>query len=142
MGETNKIYIGGASADMVRVSTQMALARERGLEVTYDWPEKIRADGGVANEGHDGFERYRLAKECLQGVRDAYFVWLMGDGVQTIGMWVELGYALALRKPVVLSGGFGDATIFGALTEEFRTHHEALNYIVGEVFPCGLRWLR
>lgn len=101
------VYIAGASAELERCERAVAAARERGLHVTHDWTVSVRANlaAGVRDVDLPSDTVARHAYEDLTGVRDARVVVLLvpAPHVASTGCWVELGYALAIGRRVVLS---------------------------------------
>jgi nucleoside 2-deoxyribosyltransferase len=91
-----KIYVASKWEEKDRVQELMALLREAGHEITYDWTQC-----GTYNRTQ--------AIHDLRGVADAdVFVGVFEKDVPYAGALVELGIALALGKPIYI---FGDAPV-------------------------------
>lgn len=111
-----RIYIAGASKEPERVRAAMAAARFGGFDITLDWLAAIQ-NAGAANEGLDDAERRRYAFEDCAAVRAADVVWLLAPENASTGAWVELGFAIALGKRIVVSGPARTRCIFAALAD-------------------------
>jgi nucleoside 2-deoxyribosyltransferase len=123
-----RVYVAGASKEMPRVEAAIAAVRYAGGEITEDWPAAIRA-AGAANEGLTQAQRTEAAVADLRGVETADVVWLMVPEAQTAGAWVEMGYAIALGRRVIVSP-VANRCIFGALCEEYATDEDAMREVV------------
>lgn len=95
-----KIYVACSSREIDRAERAMASIRAAGGEVTFDWTADVRTYGSKAPDATTGM---RCATADLAGVETANVV-LVLDGEYSYGRIVEHGAALALRKPVVVSG--------------------------------------
>jgi nucleoside 2-deoxyribosyltransferase len=61
----------------------------------------------------------------LEGVLWADYLWVLAQD-HGVGTWVEMGYALALSKPVIVTGPF--RTIFSKLAAEWPAHEDGLRF--------------
>lgn len=101
-----KVYLAGSSTGTNRTAVKMAMAGLRGvagIEVTHDWIasiERVEAEQGL-DVGLDRDFRRECAEADLRGVRDADIVWVLIPSEGGAGLWIELGYALALRDTFV-----------------------------------------
>lgn len=97
-----KIYVAGAWSDRANVSmVAEEIAAEAGCVITFRWWEKGPSESTP--------ERHRRSylRECgvldLNGVADAdAVVFVYHD--DTRGAWLEMGYAIALLKPIFVLG--------------------------------------
>lgn len=112
------VYIAGASAEAERCRYWMDRARNAGVDLSLDWLLMIEEKG--ANEDLDEPDRKPAASECLDAIDFATIVWVLAPEreTQSIGPWVEMGYALATHKRVIVSGDT-KRSIFCALADEF-----------------------
>lgn len=108
---TLRIYVAGASSEIERAERVIHFALGAGLVVTEDWPKVMRSQAGPDSTLHASALR-PILQRCLDGVMaaDALLLLLPNTGHATVGMWADLGYALALRDhgiraPIVASRG-------------------------------------
>jgi hypothetical protein len=116
-------YVAGASSEVLRCERFISMVRELGIEVTHDWPEDLRT-ARVEPEAVDVY----LSPRCLAGIAAADLVVVLAPlsaGV-TAGAWVEMGAALALRKPVLLIAAKTGPITFEALTHRIGATRPAL----------------
>jgi nucleoside 2-deoxyribosyltransferase len=104
MSRRFKVYVAASSKQMDRASQAMAQLRAAGHEVVHDWPAIIEARGVANPLDATQDERWDWAIDDLQGVKRADVLWLLVPNEEGAGAFVELGYALALGKPVIASG--------------------------------------
>lgn len=95
-----RIYVACSSRDIERAERAISAIRAAGGEVTFDWTVDVRRYGSNAPNRETGL---RCATADLEGVATADVV-IVIDGEYSYGRIVEHGAALALRKPVVVSG--------------------------------------
>jgi hypothetical protein len=135
--------------DLVR--PMMKRLRDAGHTITCDWTEHAGADPTATRRGESELSlevQQKHARADLKGVRTADLVWGLGTDLGGTGMWVELGFAMALRETdrahecardpkrvppfpdIVYSGP--PRTIFTSLPGQktFADHDEALAYIL------------
>ena len=123
------VYVAGGAAEritIVRPLIDRLLAA--GVVITHDWTRCEGWDMPALNAVH----RQRFAQRDLDGVRRAGLVWYVAPVTKSEGSAAELGAALALRIPVVVSGP-ADALgrIFPALAGvHFRAHGDALAAVI------------
>jgi hypothetical protein len=100
------VYIAASSREADRVRRAQAMVQERGWTLTLDWLSEIEANlvRGVRDMELSLDEQRRHAQADLDAIRRADAVWLLAPAEPTKGAWVELGYALARSRPVVVSG--------------------------------------
>lgn len=114
-------YLAGASAepDITVVERYMALLREAGHVITFDWTKAVRAVGNGSPPDKD--VRSSAAITDLQGVERCQIFWLLQPSNQSTGAWVELGHALAFKKvrsllgtkrPIIIVSGATERCIF------------------------------
>lgn len=129
-----KIYIAGASSELVRARAVMDWVRAHPrFELVRDWVKDIeheRVQGGRADSQLKRYEQEHYARANLGAVAESDVLWLLSpsEGVHTTGTWVELGaalvtghmrQALGLSKTVVLiSGPTSTHFLFNSLADE------------------------
>jgi hypothetical protein len=90
-----KIYVAGASSERARVRVFMERSIALGCTITHDWTPVVERFGSCGEAlSHD---QLRAEAMCdLRGIRDAEAVVVLAPchEAQTIGAWIELGYAL------------------------------------------------
>ncbi len=101
-----KVYVAASSLQMDRARDVMAQLRAAGHEVVHDWCSIIEARGVANPSDSTQDERWDWAIDDLQGVKRADVLWLLVPAEEGAGAFVELGYALALGKPVIASGAY------------------------------------
>jgi len=123
------VYVAGSSAKRERARFFMDQIKVHpGMRVTYDWVGDVDASKakGVDDFQLSDVERARYANADLDGVAASdVFVLLAEERPTGRGMWVELGFVLALNEQgkdyghdqitVIVSGG-GRRSIFTAPT--------------------------
>ena len=135
-----RIYLAGASKEIALCEGYRDRLKAAGHEITEDWMVAIRgavaADSVLPKE-----ERARCARMDLAGVSLADIFWLVVPEGTSLGVWVELGYALAFKKQYRYSGGLGVEeplvvvsgpwrSIFQDLADRtFATHEEAFAFL-------------
>lgn len=101
-----RVYVAGSSHELSRVHLAMAAVRTFGHVVTHDWTIPIEAVRAMGIEEHDtGPDNARSYAEAdLLGIERSDVVWMLAPTTPTVGFWVELGYAIRARQPIVISG--------------------------------------
>lgn len=94
-----RIYVSGPSRDIERCERAIALCRELGAEITYDWTVGFQ-DALRRNDPDDHVAR---ALADLDGIRAADVMILLDSDSTSPGRWVEAGGALILCTPVIAS---------------------------------------
>lgn len=98
---TTKIYLGGPSAYADSISELASKVNTFGLEVTHRWWQEVLEAESSGVAPNDPALPMMVALNCLAGVGAAdVFVGVIAS--KGVGVWVELGYAIALGKPVLL----------------------------------------
>lgn len=140
VSHSRSIYLAGASAEVGLCERYRDRLREAGFTITHDWMADVRAHEAV---GLGEWElplnvRRASAMECLVGVEQAGIVWVLLPKGQSIGAWVELGYALSRATSglapdlkLVVSGGW--RSIFGDLAVHYAFHEAAFAAITGDL---------
>ena len=115
------VYVAGASADLARARAAMAWVRGQGWQVTHDWVPSIEESvaSGVRDADMDVVDQRVHARADLSGVAKARVLWALVPirGVSTIGMWVEMGYAMGRGVWVVASGLTASHYLFTSLAD-------------------------
>ena len=115
----SKIYVAGAVREVERVRKVISYLRSLGHEITFDWTVGLEAQTTPESEMPDEYAR-KLAWRCLDGVDDADVVVVcVPEHLPTRGTWVELGYAVAQKKGIVVLGVAGRSSIFTRLGHAF-----------------------
>jgi hypothetical protein len=98
------VYVAGPSREIGRCEQVMARIRASGVRITHDWAAAVRRIEGLGTAISDP-EQEQEAISDLAGVAsaDALVVLAPQNGIS--GCWVEMGAALALCRPVILSLG-------------------------------------
>jgi nucleoside 2-deoxyribosyltransferase len=123
-----RVYVAGSSGQIERAKSAIAALRERGHIVTHDWPVLVERVGSANPPDASSADRTDWATDDLKGVHDADVFWLLMPSTDGFGAAVELGYALAHGRPVVVSGGTPSRSIFTELaTWMFDRDDQALD---------------
>lgn len=111
-----RLYLASALPNRDRVR-EVAARRGDGVEIVSTWHD--RDDATVEGEAQlDRHERVALAEACLAEIDSAdAVVWLHGHAEGRVGAAVEVGYALARGKRLLLLSldGAQAPSVFGAL---------------------------
>ena len=94
-----KIYIAAKYQMKNRFRKYAELLEENGHAITSSW--LYRPDVTTMYEG----KMAEYASNDLIGIQMADLVVVMDTGTETGGYWVELGYALAMGKPIIVFTG-------------------------------------
>ena len=91
-----RIYVGGASRELERVERFIGRCKAAGYVITHDWTVGVRSALGVKRRRHEqplsATGRRTLWDMCISGVAEAdACVFLAPVGVETRGMWAEMG---------------------------------------------------
>jgi hypothetical protein len=125
-----KVYVAGASAEILRAEAFVKRLRAAGFEITFDWPAMIRSVGS-ANGGLTDDQRNDASYHALAGVDECEVLVLLVPEKPSIGCWVELGYAFQGCIDTLLYVGDPERTIFSALTRHVvATDDQAFDLLV------------
>lgn len=98
------IYCAGASKEITRIERWVKRLKESRINVVSTWIDVIRIVG-QANPTDALPEQYKAwAEKDLAEVRSADILWLFLPECETIGAYVELGYAFCAGKMICASG--------------------------------------
>lgn len=125
------VYVAASTGEIERAEKAMELVRAADLEVTSTWVEDVRKHGANPVAASTK-KRLGWAESCLRGVRKAGALWLLMPEEFSHGAFTELGYALGVQKPVVISGSGLGRSVFTVLGECVATDMDAL--------PVLCRW--
>lgn len=127
-GGAVKVYVATAFTQVELARTWMDALRQHGITISHDWSEFEKENKqGELNQPLE--DQYKFSRNDLQGVADADIVWLLSPAAGGTGCWVEYGYALALGKPVIVSGS--RRSIFVTQSTAFHVEHlDALKEIL------------
>lgn len=122
-----RIYVAGSSAQLERARAAMDALKERGYLVAHDWVTEVEKVGSANPPDAPMAKQAAWAREDLQGVLFADYLWLLMPAEEGWGAAVELGYALANSVPVIISG-LHNRSIFSSLAaERFDRDDQALD---------------
>jgi Nucleoside 2-deoxyribosyltransferase len=128
-----RVYVAGSSAHASTVARYIADLRKGDITITYDWTVDVlkARRAGATDRDLIAQSRALYAEGDIDAIRLANCVWvIIQPSKPGIGLWVELGAALALNKTVIVSGGHG-ASIFCELAyQKFDTHDEARDWLL------------
>lgn len=129
-----RIYVAGASKEVDMVYSYVQRLQLAGFTITHDWCAQVKANPADVNI--DPETRAWHAERDLGGVGTAWRFWLITPEGQSVGAWVELGYALGLMRPlsrIVVSGPW--RSIFTDIVKRYETHEEAFASLVADLKP-------
>lgn len=129
-----RVYVAGASSEIIRCERFIARVRAVGIDISYDWTVGAR-NAPVGPEDLDDF----LAPLCLSGVAASDAVVLLAPlpGHSTVGAWAEMGAGFGLRKPVVLVSP--ESIHFGCMAHRVDTKRAALDLLRERAPKGGLK---
>ena len=113
------VYVAGSSAKMERARAFMELVqRDERMRLTHNWVAKVDALDmpGARQSELSNVDRAKYANEDLDAVAASDVLVVLAEAKPSgVGMWVELGYALAIndaavydkeqRVTIIVSGG-------------------------------------
>lgn len=147
--EQMKLYIAGASSEIVRCEAFRDAAVKLGYKLTADWMVMIR-ETGKANTGLTDEQRRAAEALAIAGVTECELFVLLLPGTRendyrgnapvqlhTIGAWYELAVAKNSKK-VLLVGTEPERTVFTVDLERIETDAEALMWMRGRLAAIGL----
>lgn len=111
----------------------MQRLREMGHDITHDWTKSVIAHKakGQSDDVLSRADRYRYAAEDLDGVARADVFWLRVPANLSLGAWIEMGYAIGLRKTIVVSGDHGRSIFTEIADMSYSTHNDAIEHFRG-----------
>jgi len=121
-----KFYVAGKWEDRFRCKELMIRLRKLGHEITKDWT--------VDEENAPGYPVINVVED-IRGVTQAdFYVGIFIEHYSYKGALIEMGAALALRKPVFIVGAALDSCIFIAhpLVKKFSSIRNLLIHFVSE----------
>ena len=117
------VYVAGASAEAVNVTTWISRFTNAGIEITHDWTADVFAHALTPQDDLADETRRLYAQQDLEAVVRASIFWLIVPEKPSIGCYVELGAALVTLKPIIYVSGAHRRTIFTSLATECFDHH-------------------
>lgn len=129
-----RIYVAGASRELTLCSSYMSRLRAEGLDVVSDWPEMIAKEDGRLDADLTDAEATHYAWRDLEQVEASDILWVIIPESATKGMWVELGFGLALcryrpfmppKPSIIVSGNYAPSIFARCAGEKYALHGEA-----------------
>jgi hypothetical protein len=135
------VYVGAASSELERAKRVMKLLRDKGIRVTSTWVETITNVGDANPMSAPLIDQQKWSQQDLNEVMDAQVLLLLlpPKGIETIGAYVEYGFALALQMlseqmiatgapvpPRVIVTAGRKRSIFFSMAEHSDTDEEAV----------------
>jgi nucleoside 2-deoxyribosyltransferase len=121
-----RIYVAASSDQLERAKAAIEALQANGHVVTHDWTIAVEEHGTANPRDATVEQRAAWATDDLTGVHDADILWLLMPGQGGFGAAVELGYALAHGRPIVVSGGDPMRSIFTAFATVYDRDDQAL----------------
>lgn len=123
----SRIYLCGSSRELERVRLyEEGLRGYRSIEVVSTWTQTAHEwagkDARLTRE-----EQEPHARQDLRELESADIVWCLWPTGPSYGAFVELGYAIALCKCLVISGPTCSESVFSALAN-YRDADDACAY--------------
>ena len=117
-----KVYVAGASKEIIRAERWVRRLQDDGIIVMSTWTQVIRAVG-KANPVDATPEQYKSwVQKDLDEVAASNVLWFLLPEVDTVGAFVELGYAHAKGLYIVTSGQH--RPIFTPGLTQFHSHYD------------------
>jgi len=108
-----RFYVAGKFEDKERIERLMEKLRNQGHEITHDWTRYDHSE--------DVYEMRCRAKDNIQGVKQAdVLIMVLIDDLQYTGTFVEMGIAIAEKKPIIIIGNQRNDNIFTKLPNVVR----------------------
>lgn len=134
MANPLRVYVAGSSRELDRCVLNAAALVSAGIAITHKWWDAViaaRRSGWLSDADLAPAEQLRHALADIHGLQSADAVWVLWPFQPfTGGMAVELGYALAVQKPVFVSGPTAATCIFTAMTQRFESDVLALRAVI------------
>lgn len=112
-----KVYIAGSSRELARVrAVADAIDAMPDMEITERWWVGAEAWAGLDSEQSDKAAK-KAALSCIGGVSGADVLVMLMPSTASGGSMVELGLALGLGTPIIVSDTVKHRTVFCSLAE-------------------------
>lgn len=126
-----KIYVASSYVNYPEVKRWQHRLKLQGHTISHDWtPSETPEVSAPSETTLPMAEQRRFALEDLAGVDAADIVWVLAPAQGGCGCWVELGYALARGKFVIVSGS-ARRSIFETLANVYVESHEMAAKVIG-----------
>lgn len=114
------IYVAAASAELPRAKRIMALLRQAGHRITYDWTPSVEQGGSVP--ASSSAQKEAAEDDCNAIITAEVVLFLHpGPGAFTTGFWFELGYFMGLESAERSTLGYSEREYLVSFeTEESR----------------------
>lgn len=133
-----KVYVACSSNELIRAEGAIALLRDMGIEVAYDWPAEVRATRRA--NGLGAYEALAVRETVRRAIQQSSVVWaLLPDGASA-GVWWECGFAEALGKRVIYSGGSTTSRESVFVSSWIPNDIQAALVVAKAVRPCNGDW--
>ena len=133
---TSSIYVAAASKELKRALHWMSFLRGEGIEPTYDWTSDVKDSPG--DHLLDISTRRQFVQNDLSAIYNSQIVWALipEEKTHSVGMWVELGWASAKKKTIIVSGRNCFCSIFTELaTHKFKEDSDAFEWVKENLVP-------
>lgn len=141
-------YVAGASLEIARAERCIGALRSMGHTITLDWTVEVRAAqaNGKTDRELSRERRIDFVRADLKGVHEADYLWLLIPKKQSIGCWIEFGYAISERQhrdsncspidhlqPTIFASGDFTITGFTEVATTFDYDHQAVGHFMSLV---------
>jgi len=106
------LYIAGSKEQIERCELWRDAAIKEGFFITFDWMACVRSN--PADSVLHDYNRLEFAMQDRAAIHNCELFWLLLPDMKGAGCFVELGLAIQMNKPIVISGPF-KRTIFETL---------------------------
>lgn len=120
------IFISGSSKEIERCEHWRDEVIKAGYFISCDWMADVRALGDD-DAKLNNYRRLELAIKDRRGVKNCNLFWLLLPETEGAGCFVELGMAIQMNKPIIISGR-ATRTIF----EQLANNNFALDEVAFE----------
>lgn len=135
------VYVAGSSREIPRVREAMRALVRGGCTISGDWVQLVEQHGSAAAR-LDDLQRAACAQHDLDAIDRADAILVLWPRTESVGAYVELGYALAAtrygdRFAVAIAGGPQGGTIWHSFVrqhtdgETFDLDEEAVRWLCG-----------
>ena len=122
------IYVAGGSSEALLVATMIDKLEAEGFECTYNWTDEV-LNPKQSLEQLSRIQRLNIASTDYSAVRKSDLVWVILPEVNSIGASAEMGAAIVLGVPLIVSGPHHRSAMTAPANWMFTGHEEAFDFI-------------
>jgi len=136
-----RFYLSAASSEIELAEHWIHELESHGHRCSYDWTRDVRANQreGKTDRDLDNIGRMLVLQRDFEGIAAADLFWMLIPHADSIGAWVEFGYALRcyrelepISRPIIVSGPDDRGIFLSAASIWVPSHQEAFTAIERE----------